>query len=75
MSPSVRLLRAPGRERRRLQQEVLPVLILSDLVQLQLHERWVVVGVKHVQGLVPVDPVERRPGENLYGYTKKGAAN
>ena len=64
---SLHSLRPPRRERRRLQQQILPVLVLSNLVQLQLNVWGVVVGVEHVEGLVTVYSIERGAGEDLQG--------
>lgn len=60
------LLRPSRSEGGLFQKEILPVLVLSDLEELELHVRRVVVGVEHEKGVVAVDPVEGSAGEDLH---------
>ena len=59
------------REARFFNDEVFPVLKFSDLEQLELHVGRIVLGVHHIQGLVTVDPIEKRAGEDLHTVRDK----
>ena len=51
-------LSSSRREARFFDDEVLPVLKLSNLEQLELHVGRIVLRVYHIQGLVAVDPIK-----------------
>ena len=63
---SSRLLRTSWSKIGNFKDEIFPVLILSNLVQLQLHVRRVVLHVNDEKGIVTAYAIKRGAGEDLH---------